>query len=357
MCQASKALWSLFVGDALASPAHWYYSTAQLKRDHGVIDGFVAPRERMEGSIMCISCTSGGGRGRDDGDIVGSVINHGKKRYWCRGQNYHYHCTLRKGENTLEAMLARVNIRHLTEHQLEFDSESYLTAFESFMTTPGTHNDAYASTYLRMFFKNRQKGVALNQCADNDDHNVDAMDAMTCLVPIVVACHLRKASAAERADAIERALRTTRKSDVLPKYGKIFGDMLATLLSKPHVNPAEALRSEALRAASLLNVNIERAAKRCGDPMVSCYIQSSFEAMLLFVFKYCEVGCVKAMLASVNAGGENVARTSVLGALFGAAYGDNAADKDRWTELRGQLYYHKELTSEINAMLSIKKKE
>ena len=54
---------------------------------------------------------------------------------------------------------------------------------------------------------------------------------------------------------------------------------------------------------------------------------------------------------------ENVARTSVLGALFGAAYGDNAADKDRWTELCGQLYYHKELTSEINAMLSIKKKE
>jgi hypothetical protein len=92
-----------------------------LKKDHGIIKGYVAPKKIMKGSIMNLSSTSGGGRGRDDGSIIGEVINHGKKKYWKRGgefvfslrkkdflkkkadsaalvENYHYHCTLKKGE-------------------------------------------------------------------------------------------------------------------------------------------------------------------------------------------------------------------------------------------------------------------
>jgi hypothetical protein len=85
---AQAALNWNFVGDALASPAHWYYSRNQLLDDHGVIDGFVAPLEKMRGSIMSLSSTSGGGRGRDDGDIIGQVINHGKKKFWGRGASF-----------------------------------------------------------------------------------------------------------------------------------------------------------------------------------------------------------------------------------------------------------------------------
>ena len=44
-----------------------------------------------------VSSTGGAGRGgTSDGDIIGSVINHGKKQYWERGGGYHYHCTLQR---------------------------------------------------------------------------------------------------------------------------------------------------------------------------------------------------------------------------------------------------------------------
>jgi len=57
-----------------------------------------------------------------------------------------------------------------------------------------------------------------------------------------------------------------------------------------------------------------------GDPMVACYIDSSFPALLHFAYKYAD-SPERAVLANANAGGENVARGSLLGALMGAAHG------------------------------------
>ena len=88
------ALLGLFVGDALAMPVHWYYSIPQLKKDYGSIQGYIKPKVHMEGSIMNLSNTGGGGRGSDKGEIIGSVINHGKKEFWGRGLNFHYHQSL-----------------------------------------------------------------------------------------------------------------------------------------------------------------------------------------------------------------------------------------------------------------------
>ena len=54
--------------------------------------------------------------------------------------------------------------------------------------------------------------------------------------------------------------------------------------------------------------------------MVACYIDQSFPALLFMVYKYAH-SVEDAILANANAGGENVARGSVLGALLGAAHG------------------------------------
>lgn len=54
--------------------------------------------------------------------------------------------------------------------------------------------------------------------------------------------------------------------------------------------------------------------------MVACYIDSSYPALLYFAYKYAD-SAEDAVLASANAGGENVARGSCLGALVGAAHG------------------------------------
>lgn len=56
------------------------------------------------------------------------------------------------------------------------------------------------------------------------------------------------------------------------------------------------------------------------DPMTACPIYSSFPALLFMVYKYAD-SFEKAVLASANAGGENVARGAILGCLLGAAHG------------------------------------
>ena len=251
-------------------------------------------------------------------------------------------------------MLARLLVRHLTDHELQFDASCYLEDFDEFMTTPGTHNDAYASTYLRQFFANRVRGLPLDECADNDRHNTDAIDALTCLAPLVLACHMRSCAEAERHELIERALRATRDSDTLPLYGNVFGDMLANLLAERNADPAAALRREALLAARKVGFALERAACAGDDPMTACYIGPAFNAMLIFVHKYAD-DVEKALLASVNAGGENVARTSALGALFGAAYGNQQMSKKR-KQWQQNLYYHDEIRKEIDAFVKMQSK-
>ena len=74
-----SALLGLFIADAVAMPVHWYYNRAQLVSNFGKITGYVKPLQMMQGSIMNVSNTGGGGRGGDEGSIIGDVINHGKK--------------------------------------------------------------------------------------------------------------------------------------------------------------------------------------------------------------------------------------------------------------------------------------
>eukprot|EP00035_Acanthoeca_spectabilis_P008742 m.157782 g.157782 ORF g.157782 m.157782 type:complete len:173 (+) comp14482_c0_seq9:155-673(+) len=135
------ALWGLFAGDALAMPVHWYYDLSRLRQDFGEIKGYTAPKEKLRGSILSLSSTSGGGRGGFEGNIIGDVINHGKRKFWVRGADFFYHCTLQKGENTLEGQIARLAIRSLAGTNGLFSPKKFVSEFITFMTTPGSHND------------------------------------------------------------------------------------------------------------------------------------------------------------------------------------------------------------------------
>ena len=152
-----SAMFGLFVADATAMPVHWMYDLRQLQSDYGEITGYVKPKDQFYGSIMNLSNTGGGGRGSDKGDIVGDVILHGKKKYWVRGGNNHYHLGLKAGENTLEAQLTRLLSKSISDAGL-FDANHFRERYVTFMTTPGSHNDTYASTCHRMFFANFVKG-------------------------------------------------------------------------------------------------------------------------------------------------------------------------------------------------------
>eukprot|EP01039_Chlorochromonas_danica_P007473 gene7473-8263_t len=335
--RSAGALLGLYVADATAMPVHWMYNLAQLRRDYGTIRGFVKPKDTFEGSIMNLSNTGGGGRGSDHGDIIGQVINHNKKQYWRRGGNYHYHLGLEAGENTLECQLCRLLTRSIVQQGHQFSKDVFLNEYVQFMTTPSSHNDTYASTAHRMFFANYIQGKEKSQCADNDGHNVDAIDALTLTVPVILTYQSHNADV--RNMKIREVISATRKSTVLQTYAEHFADLLVNVLS------GEDLR-QALDRATQGSIRKQVAESRGRDPMTACYIDSAYPALLHFAYKYAE-SPEEAILANANAGGENVARGALLGALLGAAHGVQGFPK--WAF---ELEDYEKIQSEIDALVS-----
>jgi len=224
------ALWGLFIGDALASPTHWFYGgRAQIVRAYGgPITGYTKPSLTCEGSIMNKSNTGGAGRGSSQGDVIGTVINHGKKDYWKPGQSIHYHCTLEAGENTLEASLVRLLLRIVAAAGGKFDADTFRREYVQFMTTPGSHNDCYASTCHRMFFQNLVSGMPAESCPSNDGHNVDTIDGL--VLPTVTALASVFEPQAAASAAVRACVKVTRKSAALEEYAVAWGALLREIV-------------------------------------------------------------------------------------------------------------------------------
>jgi ADP-ribosyl-[dinitrogen reductase] hydrolase len=185
-------------GDALAAPTHWYYGGArQIQSDYGgqLLTDYTKPKYELPGSILNKSNLNGGGRATSTsswsvsgyGDsrkhthattVIGDVINHGKQDLWSANKSIHYHATLKAGEPTLEVQLARVLMKSIVATNGKFDDDHFREAYIQFMTTPGSHNDTYASTCHRMFFANLiLHKLPPKDCPDNDKHNVGELFA------------------------------------------------------------------------------------------------------------------------------------------------------------------------------------
>lgn len=290
-------------------PTHWYYGGfPQVQQHYGRITGYVKPKMELQGSIMALSNTGGAGRGGYDGDIVGSVIAHGKKDYWARSRSFHYHCTLDKGENTVDADLVRLTYKSIAENGGQFSPDLLRQQYVDFMTTPGNYNDCYVSTTHRMFFQNKQRGLPLDKCPDNDSHNVDTTDGLEMPVAVALAtAHLPREEAHRQVAA---CVAVTRRSTQCERYGALMTDMLRSLLAgKPLAQVMETYGGRSVQAS------VDRP-----DPVVACYLDSNFPTVLHFAYKY-GADFEASLLANANAGGENVARGMILGAIMGAAHG------------------------------------
>ena len=164
------ALYSLFIGDALSMPVHWYYRTSDIVSTfppNGITQMEAAPAEHPS-SIMSLHSTQAGGRkasaiGREinlvvadapdsyDGEIVGDVILKGKRKLW-GGSHTHYHHGMQAGDNTLNACCARLMLRHLVKNK-GYNKRRWLEDYIEFMTAePAMHPDSYAESYHRGFF-------------------------------------------------------------------------------------------------------------------------------------------------------------------------------------------------------------
>jgi ADP-ribosylglycohydrolase len=324
----------MFIGDALAMPVHWYYNLNQLRNDFGKITKYEAPMPRFPGSIMNLSNTGGGGRGNDSGSIIGDVILHGKKEFWLKGGQYHYHHGMKAGENTLELYITRLIMRSIVEDK-KVDLDKIRQRYCTFMTTPGTHNDTYAGTCHRMFFANYAKKKPFSECPDNDGHNVDTIDGLVNLIPVVL---LNACRAAAPTQDLATTVSMCRRSVSLEKR---FGPAYAAVLTE--ILQGKSVRDAAQSHAQQVGLRLD---PRAGDPMTACYLDSSYPAMLHFAVKYPAFS--DALLASANAGGENVARGACLGAMMGASVGVEGIDK-KWIE---GLVDHEGLAKDIDAFVA-----
>lgn len=137
----SGMLYGLLCGDALSMPVHWYYRPSDITAAYGLLTDFQPAPPTHPSSIMSLSSTGGGGRGGQGGDIIGRVINHGKKGRW-GVPGVHYHSDMAAGESTLNALCARLLLRTIAEDR-GYSGRSFLDAYVDFMTTPGSHKDTY----------------------------------------------------------------------------------------------------------------------------------------------------------------------------------------------------------------------
>jgi ADP-ribosylglycohydrolase len=335
------ALWSFFSGDALAAPSHWYYGgAAQIQQDYGgPITDYTKPKLELRGSILNKSDINGGGRGSfsESGiSVIGDIINHGKKDYWSPQKSIHYHATLQKGENTLEAQLARVLMKSIVANRGTFDANHFRNAYIKFMTTPGSHNDTYASTCHRMFFKNLKiLNLPPEECPDNDGHNVDAVDLL--VLPTIAAM---TASTKEQAGEVAAATAAvTRKSSQM-RVCRAWGELVYDSLYEENDKNMDQHLKECAKQAGLGRVPSPRGA----DQMTACYLSSSFPATLDTLAKYIPIrDAWTGLVANANVGGENVHRGSILGAVLGARAGYEQLP----TKLIDGLYDKDDLSKEI----------
>lgn len=85
-----------------------------------------------------------------------------------------------------------------------------------------------ASTCHRMFFANYVRGRQPTQCADNDGHNTDSIDALTTVIPVIL--RYSEVSREERNQKIHEVVTSIRKSRVLPQYAESYADILVDVL-------------------------------------------------------------------------------------------------------------------------------
>lgn len=326
-------LWGLFVGDALAMPAHWYYDVAALRRDFGTLRDYQSPRDHHPSSIMPLASTGRAGRGDQSGEVVGGVILKGRKHLW--GQPHmHYHHGLRAGDNTLNLLCAQLLIRGLTAAGGPAPA-AFLRDYVEFMTAPDSHRDTYAESFHRAFFANYARGVPPADCAGAEGHDTASIGGLVGLPPVILAARLAPDRAA---GALLAQLRLTHRSARLERHALALGDVLVRLLEEPapEIGPLACAAAERLGfpARSVIE-KVERAGLSDlnvigGRLSSACYIDQSFPAVLYLAARYHD-DFESALIANAGVGGDNCHRGAVLGGILGAALGF-AAIPGRWID-------------------------
>lgn len=397
-----NALWGLFIADAISMPVHWYYKREYIKNGFGTITGYnKAPHPHPESFMVGDAYYPDVKMARKLGrpfDILHENVKFYKTSYSDfdmdikvhagehknpmpqLDERYHYHNGLEAGENTLGANLVRVLIRSVIKNG-EYDQEVFLDDFVSFMTTPGKNTDTYLEVYIRDWFENYSKGVAPELCANSQrhrwsigshggiirplilaltaksaydgvgiaiDHQIlthrsqNISSALSQLVPLLFDLINGKAPMDTLADTAQNiSLIKIHGSELSKKYADAMGprNIPKDEMWKIHTEFTDARLSEILPHATDENMITTRFA-------TSCYPEHGVPLIIYFLYKN-NFDFKKAIFDNANAGGDNVHRGMILGALAGA--GSHEIPED----LKKGLKEHKAIKNEIDEFVKI----
>lgn len=355
--RARAALSSLFVGDSLAMPVHWYYNPEDIQQafPEGLWKLEAAP-ESHPGSIMSLHSTRRGGRSSSPqlnaqaSEIVGKVILKGRRHLW--GQpNRHYHHGMKAGDNTLNAHYARVLIRTLIAASGCYNPDTFLEDYIAFMTAdPPLHNDTYAESFHRGFFANLTAGKPPLQCAALT-HDTPSIGGLVAIGPLALHQSLAGQDSPGLAATCRTHLLLTHPDRRLSQIAEGYAALIDGLLHRPPQADPRALLVTAARET--LDLDLESLARRArfdeevvgGRYSTACYITDSWPGVLYLAYKYCE-DPKAALLANANLGGDNVHRGAVLGLLVSLACGRTL---EEWF---AQLLDRQAISAEIDALLA-----
>lgn len=372
-----NALWGLFIGDALAMPAHWFYCLKRIKETfNGGITDFVDPPHPHPESFMAgmkyrpniksakklgrpydilhhhahfyqtnfstFSFTTGD-RESEHGNAVPELANR-----------YHYHHGMKAGENTLGAQLVRILMRSVI-HSKHYVPQAFLNDFVAYMTTAGRNKDPYTEIYLRRWFENYTNGLPAPLCAEfqrniwsigshggiirpmvisliaksayqglgialehqNLTHRSENVaSALTILVPLLHEL-LHSTNPQKVTNAHARSVRlpeiTGEKLFIAYREHHGPGNIAKDVMWRLHVEMAD----RPFELAQFVKDYSEYAAIR-NTFANACYPEHGLPMLLYLAYKH-QFDVKAALLANTNAGGDNVHRGMVLGLLVGAA--------------------------------------
>ncbi|XP_064615531.1 uncharacterized protein LOC135479574 [Liolophura sinensis] len=363
--QARKeAMWGMFVADALSMPVHWYYTPEDIKSGYGGwLTGYRAPNKRHPHCILSLSSTGGSGRsgwGSKSKPLIGSVILHDKLKYWTSADtSTHYHQGMKAGESTLNSMVALQILT--TMHRVDPDCThaddtvraAVLEDYVKFMTTPGSHNDTYAESFHRAFFKDwavtdpqPRSGADVLKFAEDrsakkmkgiEDHQLSVVGALVPALPWI----LRSAGKSED-ECVKSTVDFVKLTHPVPSlfpyveiyarllhrvlHGKDLREEVKWALERKELGGSDKYKmvhglkekADGYRKDSEERLRIhQQATSMLGS---ACYIEGALSSLLYLALNYAD-DFDGGVLANANCGGENCHRGSALGALLGAARG------------------------------------
>jgi ADP-ribosylglycohydrolase len=354
--RARAGLQSLYVGDSLAMPVHWYYNPMDiLKAFPGGIQQLEDAPLYHPSSIMSLHSTAKGGRGSQAAgtgkEIVGEVILKGKRSFW-GVPNQHYHQGMKAGENTLNAHCARVVTRSLTGAGGKYDKARFLADYIDFMTAdPPRHPDTYAESFHRGFFANLEGGRPPDRCGAVT-HDTPSVGGLVMLGPIAVAGFLQKNSLKTVQDICREHLFLTHPDDFLARISDAFVQLVERLVfRKEDVLPQELIADTAKQS---MGIDLKRLASKVhadnevagGRYSTACYISDSWPVILYLAYRYAD-DLKAALIANTNLGGDNVHRGALLGLILGLAAGRTV------DAFFNQLTDRHDIDAEITALIGI----